>query len=202
MNKRDFILSAICGELTAWFLLFVIRNPYVLEFEALAKIGSLAWILPVALPLIFVFGVAIGQIISKFLKIIPQVVKFLEVGVLNTLVDMGILNLLIGASGITSGLSLAPLNTISFLLAATNSYFWNKFWTFKKSGQSGKEFLQFLVVSAIGWGINTGIVVMGTTYIEQSFLSAGAWVNVIKIIATFAAMTWNFIGYKFIVFKS
>jgi len=202
--KKDVIFSLICGELTSWFLIFVIKNPYIEEFRALAKMESLVWILPILFPIIFLLGSFIGEAISKFVKVIFQIVKFLEVGVLNTFIDIGILNLLVWQTGITSGGWLAPLNTLSFLCAATNSYYWNKFWTFKKEKETkGKEFLQFLLISVIGWGINTGIVVLGTTFLTPIVaFSAGAWVNIIKLAATFISMAWNFIGYKFIVFKS
>ena len=201
--KKDVILSLICGEITSWFLILVIKNPYVKEFGGLAKMESLIWVLPIALPIIFVAGTLIGRVVSRLFGIISQIVKFLEIGVLNTFIDLGILNFLVGLSGVTSGLGLAPLNTFSFLCAATNSYYWNKFWTFKKAGQmAGKEFLQFLVVSTIGWGINTSIVVLGTTFMSPlAALSAGAWINVVKLTATFVSMVWNFLGYKFIVFK-
>ena len=202
-SKKDVILSLVCGELTAWFLLFVINNPYVTEFKSLAKMGSLIWILPIVFPVLFLVGVLVAQLISRFIQVMNQIVKFVEVGVLNTFIDVGILNLLIWLSGITAGGRLTPLNSVSFLCAATNSYFWNKLWTFKKEGQvQGKEFGQFLAVSIVGWLINTGIVVLGTTFFAPvAFLSAGAWVNVMKLVATFVAMFWNFIGYKFIVFK-
>jgi len=202
-SKKDIIFSLICGELTAWFLIFVIKNPYVEEFQGLAKMGSLVWILPVLFPIIFALGILIGKIISKFIKIIFQLVKFLEIGVLNTFIDIGILNLLVWLSGITVGFGLTPLNTVSFLCATTNSYYWNKLWTFKKGGQTmSKEFVQFLVISVIGWSINTSIVVLGTTFLApMTTLSAGAWMNIMKLIATLASMVWNFIGYKFIVFK-
>ncbi len=202
-NRKDIILSLVCGELTAWFLLFVVKNPYVTEFKSLAKIGSLIWILPIVFPVVFLIGVLVAQLISRFIKVINQVVRFVEVGILNTFIDVGILNILIWLSGITAGGRLTPLNSISFLCAATNSYFWNKLWTFKKEGQvQGKEFTQFLAVSAVGWLINTLIVVLGTTFFPPiAFLSAGAWVNVMKLVAIFVAMFWNFTGYKFIVFK-
>jgi putative flippase GtrA len=202
--KKNIIYSLICGELSSWFLIFVIKNPYIEEFKELARIESFVWILPIIFPIIFLVGILIGQVLSKLLTIISQIVKFLEVGVLNTLIDVGILNLLVWLSGITSGAGLAPLNTVSFLCAATNSYYWNKFWTFKKEGRlEGKEFLQFLVISIVGWGINTGIVVLGTTFLTPAAsLSAGAWVNIMKLTATFVSMAWNFIGYKFIVFKA
>ena len=202
-NKKNIILSLICGELTSWFLIFVIKNPYVEEFQGLAKIEGLVWILPVLFPIIFALGILIGRVVSKFIKIVYQIVKFLEVGVLNTFIDIGILNLLVWRTGITSGGWLTPLNTFSFICAAINSYYWNKFWTFEtREGTKGKEFVQFLVISLIGWGINTGIVVLGTTYLNSTVaFSAGAWVNIMKIVATLVSMVWNFLGYKFIVFK-
>jgi len=202
--KKDIFYSLICGELTSWFFIFVIKNPYVEEFRGLANIESLVWVLPILFPIIFVLGILIGQVISRFIQIIIQIVKFVEVGVLNTFIDFGILNLLVWLSGITAGGGLTPLNSISFLCAATNSYYWNKFWTFKKEGQvAGKEFTQFLAVSIIGWLVNTGIVVLGTTFLAPiASLSAGAWMNIMKLTATFVSMVWNFIGYKFIVFKS
>jgi putative flippase GtrA len=201
--KKNIIYSLVCGELASWFLIFIIKNPYIEEFKGLERFEGFVWLLPIAFPLIFLLGILIGQVIAKLFSIISQIVKFAEVGILNTLIDLGILNLLVWVSGVTSGIGLAPLNTISFLCAATNSYYWNKFWTFKKEGGvQRKEFFQFLVVSIIGWGMNTGIVVLGTTFLSPvGALSAGAWVNVVKLVATFVSMAWNFIGYKFIVFK-
>ena len=202
-NKKDAILSLICGEVAALFLLLVIKNPYVTEFQSLAKIGNLAWILIVIFPIVFLVGFFVGRLLSKVFAVFSQIVKFAEVGVMNTFIDAGILNLLIRLTGITSGGALAPLNTVSFLCATTNSYFWNKFWTFKKEGQmTGSNFLQFLVVSGIGWGINTGILVLVTSLVPPMFgLSAGAWANLAKLGAIFVSMIWNFLGYKFIVFK-
>ena len=135
--------------------------------------------------------------------LVLQGIKFVLVGILNTAIDFGVLNLLILITGITGGWAIAPLNAISFLCAATNSYLWNKFWTFKaKGGVAGKEFSQFLIISLIGIGINTGIVVAGTSLVSPLFgLSSKVWVNLIKVLATGVSMVWNFLGYKFIVFK-
>lgn len=203
INKKDILASLLCGEIASWFLIFVIKNPYIEEFRGLAKIGVLLWALPFVLPIIFLLGVIVAEWLSKIFQIFKQIIRFGEVGILNTFIDFGILNLLIGVTGITSGWGLAPFNTISFLFGVTNSYFWNKLWTFDKGGKTGgKEFFQFLIVSAVGWGINTGIVVLGTIYITPlASISAGAWANIMKIVATLVSMAWNFIGYKFIVFR-
>lgn len=202
--KKNILYSLICGELSSWFLIFIIKNPYIKEFEEIPAIENLIWFLPIALPIIFLLGILVGQVISKFIRVISEIIKFIEIGVLNTFIDMGILNVLVWLTGITSGAWVILMNSLSFFCATTNSYYWNKFWTFKKEGQrKEKEFLQFLVVSVIGWGINTGIVFSGTTLISpMANLSAGAWVNIMKIVATLIAMVWNFLGYKFIVFKS
>lgn len=210
-NKKDAILSLVCGGLTALFLLLVIKNPYVAEFQVLAKMGNLAWILIVVLPIVFLIGFLAGRILSKVSAVFSQIVKFVEIGILNTFIDAGILNLLISLTGITSGGGLAPLNTASFLCAMTNSYFWNKFWTFKNPSASsgpagdratGKNFLQFLIVSGIGWGINTGFLVLVTKYFAPMFgLSSGGWANLVKLGSISISMIWNFLGYKFIVFK-
>jgi len=132
-----------------------------------------------------------------------QGIKFILVGILNTAIDFGALNLLILLTGITGGWAIVPLNTISFLCAATNSYFLNKFWTFKvRGGVVSREFSKFLLISAIGIGINTGIVAAGTSLVYPLFgLSPKIWVNLIKVLATAVSVTWNFVGSKFIVFK-
>ena len=144
-----------------------------------------------------------AKFIFKKLPVIMQLGKFAETGVLNTIIDLGILNLLMWVSGITSGVWLILMNVLSFSVATTNSYFWNKFWTFeKKEGQAGKEFTSFFVVSLIGIAINTGIVFAGSSFVSPLFgVSAGAWVNIVKLLATVVSMIWNFMGYKFIVFK-
>jgi len=205
LTKKDIIYSLIIGEVSSWFFIFVVKNPYIEEFKAIGLSPAVIWSLPIVFPIIFLIGTFIAKLLSKFVKVVYQIAKFAEVGVMNTFIDFGILNLLIWITGITSGMAIAPLNAFSFLCATSNSYFWNKFWTFSSSGDkkaSGKEFTQFLIISAIGIAINTGIVVLGTSLILPWFsLSAGAWANVMKLLATFVSMVWNFLGYKFIVFK-
>ncbi|MFH1401846.1 MAG: GtrA family protein [Parcubacteria group bacterium] len=202
-NKKDIIFSLVCGEITALFVLLVIKNPYIEEFQVLVKMADLTWYLLIVFPVIFLIGVLAAKFLEKFTSLFSQIVKFVEVGVLNTFIDVGILNLLIGLTGITAGFWLVPLNAVSFLFAMTNSYFWNKSWTFKIREQAtGKNFLRFLSVSGIGWLINTGVLVLITGLISPLFgLSAGAWANIAKLGAIIVSMVWNFIGYKFFVFK-
>jgi len=205
LTKKDIINSLLVGEISSWFLIFIVKNPYIEEFKAIGLSPVIIWSLPIIFPIIFLVGTFVAKLLSKLAKVIYQIARFAEVGVMNTFIDFGILNLLIWITGVTSGMAIAPLNAFSFLCATSNSYYWNKSWTFSSSEPkkaSGKEFVQFLIISAIGIAINTGIVVLGTIFILPWFsLSAGAWANVMKLLATFVSMVWNFLGYKFIVFK-
>lgn len=201
--KKDIFLSLLAGEIASWFLIFIIKNPYVKEFENLAQIKSAVFFLPVIFPLIFLIGILGAKLFQKIFQPLFQFAKFVEIGILNTFIDMGVLNLLSRFTGITSGFYLIPLNATSFLVAVTNSYYWNKFWTFKREIKMvRKEFFYFVIISAIGLGINSSIVFLGTTIFSPlANLSVGAWMNLVKIFATFVVMIWNFLGYKLIVFR-
>jgi len=143
--------------------------------------------------------------------IVKQAGKFILVGILNTLIDLGVLNLLIFITGIASGFGYSAFKGISFIVAVINSYILNKFWTFKSAGgqpglpAAGREFGQFFIVSAIGFGINVGVASLVVNVIGNPFAYSGVsdtiWANVGALTATFCAMVWNFLGYKFIVFK-
>ena len=136
--------------------------------------------------------------------IIKQAIKFILVGILNTFIDLGVLNILIWASGISAGLGYSAFKGISFTIAVINSYFLNKFWTFERRETAGvkREFSQFFVVSLIGFGINVGVASLVVNAIGPQFsIVPKLWANIGAICATLVGMTWNFLGYKFIVFK-
>lgn len=134
-----------------------------------------------------------------------QIVKFSLVGVVNTLVDLAVLNLLVYLTKITEGPWIAVFNLISFTAAVINSYLMNKYWTFqkKRTDQVTLEASKFVIVSIIGAGISSGILYFWTTYLEPILgFSAEIWVNVGKILAIIVVMVWNFLGYKFWAFKN
>ena len=141
---------------------------------------------------------------ERVLRGLWQLIKFGIVGVLNTAVDFAVLNLLVWLTGTTEGVGLAVINVVAFAVAVTNSYLWNKFWTFRRkdSDEVGQEISKFLVVSVIGALLNTGVVFGITTLMDPLFgLSDTLWVNVAKVLATIVVLAWNFVGYKFWAFR-
>lgn len=133
-----------------------------------------------------------------------QFYKFVLVGVLNTLLDLAILNGLIVITGIAIGWHFSLFKGTSFAIAVVNSYFWNKFWTFRKTkGGGASEFAQFLAVSLVGLGVNVGIASLFVNVIgPQGGVSPQLWANAAAIAAIVFSTVWNFVGYKLIVFKN
>ena len=202
MKKVDVILAAIVGFLNGIFFFFILKQigsgiaflkPFIPHF----------WILIIIFPFLGALGLYVASLIGKKFLIIFQAAKFFLVGTLNTFIDLGVLNFFIWVSGITKGIFYAIFKAISFLVATTNSYFWNKFWTFeKKEVPRPKEFLKFLVVTAIGLLINVGVASFVVNIIGPQFgISEKIWATIGAIVAAFFAFLWNFLASKLIVFK-
>ena len=196
MKRSDIISILVLGEIVAVFLIVVLKN--------LGYFFNLLWLLLVVLPILALIAVYITHLIGKKIRVVFQFGKFVTVGLANTAVDFGILNILMFISGIAGGIAYSLFKGISFIIATIHSYFWNKFWTFDKDEmkEAGKEFLQFFVVSLIGLAINVGIaslivIVLG----PQWEVSAKIWANIGAACGSVSGLAWNFLGYKFIVFK-
>lgn len=193
MKSRDFVLAFAAAAITAVFL-----DPTLKGLGLTSKLPFPILYLMIAYVALAEFGILVAGAIGRKIAILWQIAKFGLIGILNTAVDFGILNYLSILTGITSGTSLIPLNALSFSVAVLNSYWWNKNWVFE--GKKRVSFVSFLVVSAIGILINTGIVVIATN-INPFGLDNSLWLNVSKALATVVSLTWNFLGYRLIVFK-
>ncbi len=129
-----------------------------------------------------------------------RIMRFGVIGVMNTAIDFGILNLLLATTGRTD-LAIV-FNTISFSVAVTNSYFWNKYWTFEERGRgTTAQFFEFLVVSIAALIINDTVLYLLVRYVKITTVDPRVVINGAKLVATLASMTWNFLGYRFVVFK-
>jgi len=197
MKKIDIILALVTGEITAWFF-------YALLVNLGVEIRFLGLLLAIFLPFLALAGLWICWFLGKRFLWIFQAAKFLLIGVLATLVDLGILNLLILVSGIATGSLFSVFKGISFITATCSKYFGDKFWAFEKMERAGmgREFSQFFVVTLIGLAINVGVASLVVNLLGPQFgLTEKMWANIGAIIAAFVSAIWNFLGYKFIVFK-
>jgi putative flippase GtrA len=200
ITRKDCLLVSIIGFFFGLLLLPVLNN---IKLPFVEITFSNAFLIVVGFVIFANFALWLISLLSRLFPVLLQIAKFVAVGGLNTLLDLGILNTLIFLSGIAAGWWYSIFKGISFIVAVINSYFWNKYWTFGASGTASiKEFSQFFVVSLIGFGINIGLAsfvvnVMGS----PEGISPERWANIGAISATIASLIWNFVGYKFIVFK-
>lgn len=197
--KSDILAAFAIGILAPIFSLFVVKNLTL----KIPLIGIFAFFIAICLG-----GIFLGYLLGRKLPFIFQFAKFGEVGGLNLLIDFGVLNLLIFIFGISAGLFYSLFKGISFSIAVMNSYFWNKFWVFKKRGESvgqtGGEFSKFILVSLIGLGINVTLASLVVYFVSLGYPTeslAKIWANIGAAAGSIAALSWNFLGYKFLVFK-
>jgi putative flippase GtrA len=197
MKKSDILAILILGEITAVIAGFLLKKP-------LSQYQIAAWVLYVFIPLAALVINVAAKLISRKIIIVWQFAKYATVGVANTLVDFGVLNLLMWSSNIYRGEILILFNSISFSVAVIHSYAWNRLWAFKGSEKANifSQFAQFLLITLIGLLINSAIVYMISTWVKPMFgMHIETWTNIAKVIATVVSLIWNFAGYKLIVFK-
>lgn len=123
-------------------------------------------------------------------KLIEQVLKFGVVGALAFLIDYGLLMLLSQVLGVNPVLSAA----VSFCVSLTFNYLASMRFVFKHRDDMSRsrEFVIFIVLSAMGLGINELIMWGGTAWLGES-----AWaVTLVKVFATGVVMVWNFVSRK------
>ncbi|MDP1689507.1 MAG: GtrA family protein [bacterium] len=127
-----------------------------------------------------------------------QFLKFVGIGISNTAVDFIILNLIL-FFGDGEIIWFMMSKTISFLGASTNSFFWNKYWTFKSSGKFHQEIFPFIVISGIALIINVSTAsILFRLFID--YLPSVFAANVSAVFASLVAFSCNFFGYKYFVF--
>ncbi len=196
MKKKDYYLVSLIGFLVGWLVFIPLKN---IGFDL-----NLPWLVfsVVFFTLLAPLALFVLNFLSRFFKVLAQFGKFAAVGTLNTLIDLGILNLFIYLTDISQGLYFSFFKAISFLGATTNSYFWNKFWTFQsRLPVSPREYLRFLFFTFVGTLINVSVASLIVNFIKAppSF-SLKLWANLGALLAVFVSMLWNFLSYKYIVF--
>lgn len=205
LNKNDYLIGGLAGFFTGIFAIPVLYSLAVAK-NYLGTSGIFVLIiLPPVVAILWALGVWLGGFLSKWISIMSQFGKYAAVGFLNTAIDFGILNILSLLTGITSGFIIGGVNIPGFLAAATNSYFWNKLWVFKTDEAKPlfADFLKFAVVTVLGVLLNSGIVIVLTTFLHSPLgLEPITWLNVSKVAASIFSLLWNFLGYKFFVFRS
>jgi len=120
-----------------------------------------------------------------------QLAKFGVVGLSGYVVNLVVYALLLKQAGVHYLLAA----TVSFLVAATNNYIWNRLWTFRhQRGHVAYQGLRFLIVAVLAYGANL-LVLTGLVEV------AGVDKIVAQAIAIVVVTPLNFIGNKLWSFR-
>ena len=201
-NRRDLAACLAAGAGASFLLLLLLRVRW-------PEWAGLAWVSFLALPVGLMAAVWAGQRLGKYIPSAASASKFGVVGILNTSIDLCLLGLLVISSGVGGGPLYTLFKAASFLVATTNSYLWNKHWSFACSPGTAperrvlepKEFLLFLSVTAGGLGINTTVATLLVgLFAAEDNVNGVLWGTGAAAIASVASAAWDFIAYRSLVF--
>jgi len=200
MKRIDVVLALIVGEAAAGLFIWLIKNSPDINLP------FLYWFLPISFPVLAIVAIWISYLIGKRFLVVYQLAKFLLIGAFFAIVDLIILNTLLEYFGISreEAVKYAIFVATSFIIATTVKYLADKYWAFEQleRKQMGAEFSKFFIITLISGGIQIGLASF-IFAILPSFIGITELVaaNLGKIGGIIIASAWNFLGYKFIVFK-
>ncbi len=120
-----------------------------------------------------------------------QLTKFCVVGASGYAINLGVYTVLLTVAGV----HYLPAAVLSFLVAVTNNYVWNRLWTFRSQrGHLVFQGLRFLLVSTIALGCNLALLAL---YIRLGLPEVAA-----QAIAILTVTPINFVANKLWSFRS
>ena len=134
------------------------------------------------------------KMIKKFFD--STMLKFLGVGVINTLVGSGVMFLLYNLAGCSYWVSSAA----NYIVGGVVSFFLNKYFTFKNSERSFAQVIKFIACVALCY-----LVAYGAAKPFAEFLLSAQPVKLRENVALLSGMViytaLNYIGQRFFAFK-
>lgn len=131
-------------------------------------------------------------------KIIDKTtLKFLLVGIINTLVGNGVMFLLYNLCGVGYTLS----TVANYVVGSIVSYFLNKYYTFKQNKKSFKEVLRFIITIIVCYAVAYGAA-KPLAYLVFGGLSETIKDNLAMLAGSGMFIVLNYFGQRFFAFKS
>jgi len=196
MKKIDLILGFLVGEGIALLFLWLLKKSEI-------SIPFLNFLVIFLFPILTIFGIYISFLIGKRFLFFYQFAKFALIGAFFTLIDLTVLNFLMEWLKITNKdqLKYTLFTTISFVVATILKYFGDKYWAFEKTEKEKMhvEFSLFFTITLVSGVIQ--VTSASFLFKALSFFNPFLAGNLAKIGGIILASIWNFLGYKFLVFK-
>ncbi|MBA3610993.1 MAG: GtrA family protein [Rubrobacter sp.] len=129
--------------------------------------------------------------------------KFSMVGLLNAVVDIGVLNLFLWLQPTREPGLLLLYNGVALVLANANSYVWNTMWTFRGRSEHGlRQTTLFVLQAVLNIAVSSGIFwALIHPLLTDTDIPAYLVGNVAKIISVLVASTMSFFLMRYLVFS-
>ena len=135
-----------------------------------------------------------------------QFLRSVIVGVVATVIDIGVLTILVEAFNVNVFIATA----IGFIVGLLVNFFISSVWVFEKSKvvkNRVSEFIIFALIGVVGLIINELIVNFFDLYLAKSlifgsFIDSDKYYLIGKLVATVIAFVWNFFARKFIIYRN
>ena len=130
-----------------------------------------------------------------------QFFRFCIVGSLNTIIDITVLDFLLWIYPTHDTEKILLFNSLSVLTGATNSFFWNKYWTFRNRQPIGAaEVGRFVVIAGATAALNDALMLLLTVLFPRVMNSSLIGANLLKLGAILGTTSVSFFGMRLWVF--
>lgn len=127
--------------------------------------------------------------------------RFLVVGGLSTLIEIGVFNLLV----YVWGWDVVAAKIVASLVALVNAYIGNREWTFRHRDRRSRtsELVLFVLTNAVCTAIGAGLVWVGVEMTASMLGRApgAVAVNAVNLVSIVIVVAMRFVLYHFIVFR-
>lgn len=193
-DTQDSKIAFIAGLLIALLALPILEN---------LKISNLLpWL--TLFPCATVLGLyGVHRLSTGKFPVLFQLGKYGVVGILNTVLSAGIFNLFISLSNVSQGMLINLFAVVAFVVSVTNSFLWNKFWTFEQKEKTliKTQYMRFFSVNGTVTIFNLFLIHIGINTIgAPANFDATIWANIIFFLTMPVSFLGNFFGYRRFVF--
>ena len=198
MKVIDVIFGLICGRMIG-FLAADFLRAFGIGLNVYYQL--LIWL---AFPFFTLFCLWLAYHAGRKFLFLFQAAKFVLVGAFATIVDLKVFEWLVWLFSMVITVNPIASKGLSFLFATALKYWGNKYWAFQKHEKEDfyKEVGQFFGVTLVGLIIDVAAFYYFTNMLGAQFGAPPAvWLKLSVIFAGLVAAVFNFLGYKFFVFK-
>lgn len=139
--------------------------------------------------------------VSRVKQIIAQLLRFIMVGCVNTLIDIALFNTFLWLWPTQNTWMLLVYNSLAYALGGINSFILNKYWTFRQRQKTNRrEAIRFVATTLAGVSCNDFIIWVMNGVMHPLLSNPTLWANFSKIAAIFGTFCISFLGMRLWVF--